>query len=124
MSIKLLCTTARQTIISDLKEWRNQKTNELDSYLVRDPLVIVLDEQPVFLDEAADGLEEDGGVSISFIRWLKFSKQNEAIVTKESVAWITDPVEELEAMYLEATQAGAHTYDEVDTNDSDNLIQE
>ena len=68
MSIKLLCTTAGQTIISDLKEWRNQKTNELDSYLVRDPLVIVLDEQPVFLDEAADGLEEDGGVSISFIR--------------------------------------------------------
>ena len=84
MSIKLTLLKSGEEVIADIKEIRQEKTDELISYLFKDPYCVKIKTTQVLVEQETRPKHE-----LAYFKWMSLSKDNDIIVNKDWVVCIT-----------------------------------
>ena len=96
MSIKLTLLKSGEEVISDIKEIRQEKTDELISYLFKDPYCVKIKTTQILVEQETKPKHE-----LAYYKWMSLSKDNDIIVNKDWVVCITDPIDAVKQNYEE-----------------------
>ena len=96
MSIKLTLLKSGEEVISDIKEIRQEKTDELISYLFKDPYCVKIKTTQVLVEQETRPKHE-----LAYYKWMSLSKDNDIIVNKDWIVCITDPIDAVKQNYEE-----------------------
>ena len=96
MSIQLTLLKSGEEVIADIKEIRQEGTDELISYLFKDPYYVKIKTTEVLVEQETRPKHE-----LAYYKWMTLSKDNEIIVNKDWVVCITDPLETVKNNYEE-----------------------
>ena len=96
MSIKLTLLKSGEEVIADIKEIRQEKTDELISYLFKDPYCVKIKTTQVLVEQETRPKHE-----LAYFKWMSLSKDNDIIVNKDWVVCITDPIDAVKQNYEE-----------------------
>ena len=96
MSIKLTLLKSGEEVIADIKEIRQEKTDELISYLFKDPYCVKIKTTQVLVEQETRPKHE-----LAYFKWMSLSKDNDIIVNKDWVVCITDPHDSVKKNYEE-----------------------
>ena len=95
MSVKIALLKSGETIISDIKEFRDPDDN-LVSYLFKSPHYVKLSSSQVLVEEV-----EQTKYNASFYKWMALSKDNDIVVNYDWVVCIVEPIDEIRKSYEE-----------------------
>ena len=107
MSIKIAVLKSGEDIIADVKEIREEDSDEIFAYLFIDPLVLKtkIKEQPMILNESSsdDGKTKSlsSKLQIDFYPWVPLSATNKISCAADWVVTVVDPIQNLKNLYLE-----------------------
>ena len=96
MSIKLTLLKSGEEVISDIKEIRQEKTDELISYLFKDPYCVKIKTTQVLVEQETRPKHQ-----LAYYKWMSLSKDNDIIVNKDWIVCITDPIDAVKQNYEE-----------------------
>ena len=96
MSIKLALLKSGEEVIADIKEIRQEGTDELVSYLFKDPYYVKIKTTEVLVEQETRPKHE-----LAYYKWMTLSKDNEIIVNKDWVVCITNPIDSVKQNYEE-----------------------
>ena len=96
MSIKLTLLKSGEEVIADIKEIRQEETDELVSYLFKDPYCVKIKTTQVLVEQETRPKHE-----LAYYKWMSLSKENDIIVNKDWVVCITDPLDTVKKNYEE-----------------------
>ena len=96
MSIQLTLQKSGEEVIADIKEIRQEGTDELVSYLFKDPYYVKIKTTEVLVEQETRPKHE-----LAYYKWMTLSKDNEIIVNKDWVVCITNPIDSVKQNYEE-----------------------
>ena len=96
MSIQLALLKSGEEVIADIKEIRQEETDELVSYLFKDPYCVKIKTTQVLVEQETRPKHE-----LAYYKWMSLSKENDIIVNKDWVVCITDPLDTVKKNYEE-----------------------
>ena len=96
MSIQLTLLKSGEEVIADIKEIRQEGTDELVSYLFKDPYYVKIKTTEVLVEQETRPKHE-----LAYYKWMSLSKENDIIVNKDWVVCITDPLDTVKKNYEE-----------------------
>ena len=96
MSIQLTLLKSGEEVIADIKEIRQEETDELVSYLFKDPYCVKIKTTQVLVEQETRPKHE-----LAYYKWMTLSKDNEIIVNKDWVVCITNPIDSVKQNYEE-----------------------
>ena len=96
MSIQLALLKSGEEVIADIKEIRQEETDELVSYLFKDPYYVKIKTSEVLVEQETRPKHE-----LAYYKWMTLSKDNEIIVNKDWVVCITNPIDSVKQNYEE-----------------------
>ena len=96
MSIQLTLLKSGEEVIADIKEIRQEGTDELVSYLFKDPYYVKIKTSEVLVEQETRPKHE-----LAYYKWMTLSKDNEIIVNKDWVVCITNPIDSVKQNYEE-----------------------
>ena len=96
MSIQLALLKSGEEVIADIKEIRQDSTDELVSYLFKNPYCVKIKTTQVLVEEKSRPKHE-----LAYYKWMSLSKDDDIIVNKDWVVCITDPLETVKNNYEE-----------------------
>ena len=96
MSTQLALLKSGEEVISDIKEIRQEETDELVSYLFKDPYYVKIKTTEVLVEQETRPKHE-----LAYYKWMTLSKDNEIIVNKDWVVCITNPIDSVKQNYEE-----------------------
>ena len=96
MSIQLTLLKSGEEVIADIKEIRQEETDELVSYLFKDPYCVKIKTTQVLVEQETRPKHE-----LAYYKWMSLSKENDIIVNKDWVVCITDPLDTVKKNYEE-----------------------
>ena len=94
MSIQLTLLKSGEEVIADIKEIRQEGTDELVSYLFKDPYYVKIKTTEVLVEQETRPKHE-----LAYYKWMTLSKDNEIIVNKDWVVCITEPLDSIKQNY-------------------------
>ena len=96
MSIQLTLLKSGEEVIADIKEIRQEETDELVSYLFKDPYCVKIKTTQVLVEQETRPKHE-----LAYYKWMSLSNDDDIIVNKDWVVCITDPLETVKNNYEE-----------------------
>ena len=111
MSTQLALLKSGEEVIADIKEIRQETTDELISYLFKDPYCVKIKKSEVLVENEVKPKHE-----LAYYKWMSLSKDNDIIVNKDWVVCITDPLNSVKQNYEEKMNGRRSN----DTNGSSN----
>ena len=96
MSIKLALLKSGEEVIADIKEIRQEKTDELISYLFKDPYCVKIKTTQVLVEQETRPKHE-----LAYYKWMSLSNDSDIIVNKDWVVCITNPLDTVKKNYEE-----------------------
>ncbi len=96
MSIQLTLLKSGEEVIADIKEIRQEETDELVSYLFKDPYCVKIKTTQVLVEQETRPKHQ-----LAYYKWMSLSKENDIIVNKDWVVCITDPLDTVKKNYEE-----------------------
>ena len=96
MSIQLTLLKSGEEVIADIKEIRQEGTDELVSYLFKDPYYVKIKTTEVLVEQETRPKHE-----LAYYKWMTLSKDDEIIVNKDWVVCITNPIDSVKQNYEE-----------------------
>ena len=96
MSIQLTLLKSGEEVIADIKEIRQEGTDELISYLFKDPYYVKIKTTEVLVEQETRPKHE-----LAYYKWMTLSKDDEIIVNKDWVVCITNPLDSVKQNYEE-----------------------
>jgi len=111
MSTQLALLKSGEEVIADIKEIRQEKTDELISYLFKDPYCVKIKKSEVLVENEVRPKHE-----LAYYKWMSLSKDNDIIVNKDWVVCITDPLNSVKQNYEDKMNGRRSN----DTNESSN----
>ena len=96
MSIQLTLLKSGEEVIADIKEIRQEGTDELISYLFKDPYYVKIKTTEVLVEQETRPKHQ-----LAYYKWMSLSKDNEIIVNKDWVVCITNPIDSVKKNYEE-----------------------
>ena len=96
MSIQLALLKSGEEVIADIKEIRQEKTDELISYLFKDPYCVKIKTTQILVEQETRPKHE-----LAYYKWMSLSKDNDIIVNKDWIVCITDPIDAVKQNYEE-----------------------
>ena len=96
MSIKLALLKSGEEVISDIKEIRQEETDELVSYLFKKPYCVKIKTSQVLVEQETRPKHE-----LAYYKWMSLSKDDDIIVNKDWVVSITNPLDSVKKNYEE-----------------------
>ena len=96
MSIQLTLLKSGEEVIADIKEIRQEETDELVSYLFKDPYCVKIKTTQVLVEQETRPKHQ-----LAYYKWMSLSKDNDIIVNKDWVVCITDPLDTVKNNYEE-----------------------
>ena len=94
MSIKLALLKYGEEVIADISEFRQEETDILVSYLFRKPYCIKIKTSNVLVEDTSKEKHE-----LAYYKWMTLSKDDDIIVNKDWVVWITEPLDSIKKNY-------------------------
>ena len=98
MSIQLALLKSGEEVIADIKEIRQETTDELISYLFKDPYCVKIKKSEVLVENE---LKPKPKHELAYYKWMSLSNDSDIIVNKDWVVCITDPLESVKKNYEE-----------------------
>ena len=98
MSTKLALLKSGEDVIADIKEIRQETTDELISYLFKNPYCVKIKKTEVLVENE---LKPKPKHELAYYKWMSLSKDDDIIVNKDWVVCITDPLETVKNNYEE-----------------------
>ena len=96
MSTQLALLKSGEEVISDIKEIRQEETDELVSYLFKDPYCVKIKTTQVLVEQETRPKHQ-----LAYYKWMSLSKDNDIIVNKDWIVCITDPIDAVKQNYEE-----------------------
>ena len=96
MSTKLALLKSGEDVIADIKEIRQETTDELISYLFKNPYCVKIKKTEVLVENEVRPKHE-----LAYYKWMSLSKDDDIIVNKDWVVCITDPLDSVKQNYEE-----------------------
>ena len=96
MSIQLALLKSGEEVIADIKEIRQDSTDDLISYLFKNPYCVKIKTTQVLVEEKSRPKHE-----LAYYKWMSLSNDDDIIVNKDWVVCITDPLETVKNNYEE-----------------------
>ena len=96
MSIQLTLLKSGEEVIADIKEIRQEGTDELVSYLFKDPYCVKIKTTQVLVEDESRPKHE-----LAYYKWMSLSNDSDIIVNKDWVVCITDPLDTVKNNYEE-----------------------
>ena len=119
MSIQLTLLKSGEEVIADIKEIRQEGTDELVSYLFKDPYYVKIKTTEVLVEQETRPKHE-----LAYYKWMTLSKDNEIIVNKDWVVCITNPLDTVKKNYEERMNGRRSNDTDGSSNGSGNGISE
>ena len=98
MSTKLALLKSGEDVIADIKEIRQETTDELISYLFKNPYCVKIKKSEVLVENE---LKPKPKHELAYYKWMSLSKDDDIIVNKDWVVCITDPLDSVKQNYEE-----------------------
>ena len=96
MSTQLALLKSGEEVIADIKEIRQEKTDELISYLFKDPYCVKIKKSEVLVENEVRPKHE-----LAYYKWMSLSEDNDIIVSRDWVVCITNPLDSVKKNYEE-----------------------
>ena len=96
MSTQLALLKSGEEVIADIKEIRQEKTDELISYLFKDPYCVKIKKSEILVENEVRPKHE-----LAYYKWMSLSKDNDIIVNRDWVVCITNPLNSVKKNYEE-----------------------
>ena len=96
MSIKLALLKSGEEVIADIKEIRQEETDELVSYLFKDPYCVKIKTTQVLVEQETRPKHE-----LAYYKWMSLSKDDDIIVNRDWVVCISEPLDTVKKNYEE-----------------------
>ena len=96
MSIQLALLKSGEEVIADIKEIRQEKTDDLISYLFKDPYCVKIKTSQVLVENETRPTHELG-----YYKWMSLTNDSDIIVNKDWVVCITNPLDSVKKTYEE-----------------------
>ena len=96
MSTQLALLKSGEEVIADIKEIRQEKTDELISYLFKDPYCVKIKKSEVLVENEVRPKHE-----LAYYKWMSLSEDNDIIVNRDWVVCITNPLNSVKKNYEE-----------------------
>ena len=96
MSIQLALLKSGEEVIADIKEIRQEETDELVSYLFKKPYCVKIKTSQVLVEQETRPKHE-----LAYYKWMSLSKDDDIIVNKDWVVCITNPLDSVKQNYEE-----------------------
>ena len=94
MSTQLALLKSGEEVISDIKEIRQEETDELVSYLFKKPYCVKIKTSQVLVEQETRPKHE-----LAYYKWMSLSKDDDIIVNKDWVVSITEPLDSVKKNY-------------------------
>ena len=94
MSIQLALLKSGEEVIADIKEIRQEETDELVSYLFKKPYCVKIKTSQVLVEQETRPKHE-----LAYYKWMSLSKDDDIIVNKDWVVCITEPLDSIKKNY-------------------------
>ena len=98
MSTKLALLKSGEDVIADIKEIRQETTDELISYLFKNPYCVKIKKSEVLVENE---LKPKPKHELAYYKWMSLSKDDDIIVNKDWVVCITNPLDSVKKNYEE-----------------------
>ena len=96
MSIQLALLKSGEEVISDIKEIRQEETDELVSYLFKKPYCVKIKTSQVLVEQETRPKHE-----LAYYKWMSLSKDDDIIVNRDWVVCISEPLDTVKKNYEE-----------------------
>ena len=96
MSTKLALLKSGEDVIADIKEIRQETTDELISYLFKNPYCVKIKKSEVLIENE---LKPKPKHELAYYKWMSLSKDDDIIVNKDWVVCITEPLDSIKQNY-------------------------
>ena len=96
MSIQLALLKSGEEVIADIKEIRQEGTDELVSYLFKDPYYVKIKTTEVLVEQETRPKHE-----LAYYKWMSLSKDADIIVNRDWVVCISEPLDTVKKNYEE-----------------------
>ena len=94
MSIQLALLKSGEEVISDIKEIRQEETDELVSYLFKKPYCVKIKTSQVLVENESRPKHE-----LAYYKWMSLSKDDDIIVNRDWVVCISEPLDTVKKNY-------------------------
>ena len=94
MSIQLALLKSGEEVISDIKEIRQEETDELVSYLFKKPYCVKIKTSQVLIEQETRPKHE-----LAYYKWMSLSKDDDIIVNRDWVVCISEPLDTVKKNY-------------------------
>ena len=96
MSIQLALLKSGEEVISDIKEIRQEETDELVSYLFKKPYCVKIKTSQVLVENESRPKHQ-----LAYYKWMSLSKDDDIIVNRDWVVCISEPLDGVKKTYEE-----------------------
>ena len=96
MSTQLALLKSGEEVIADIKEIRQESTDELVSYLFKKPYCVKIKTSQILVEQESRPKHE-----LAYYKWMSLSKDDDIIVNKDWVVSITEPLDSVKKNYEE-----------------------
>ena len=94
MSTKLALLKSGEDVIADIKEIRQETTDELISYLFKNPYCVKIKKSEVLVENEVRPKHE-----LAYYKWMSLSEDNDIIVNRDWVVCISEPLDTVKKNY-------------------------
>ena len=94
MSIQLALLKSGEEVIADIKEIRQEETDELVSYLFKKPYCVKIKTSQVLVEQETRPKHE-----LAYYKWMSLSKDDDIIVNRDWVVCISEPLDTVKKNY-------------------------
>ena len=98
MSTKLALLKSGEDVIADIKEIRQETTDEIISYLFKNPYSVKIKKSQVLVENEFKPKPKH---ELAYYKWMSLSKDDDIIVNKDWVVSITNPLDSVKKNYEE-----------------------
>ena len=119
MSIQLALLKSGEEVIADIKEIRQEKTDDLISYLFKDPYCVKIKTSQVLVENETRPKHELG-----YYKWMSLTNDSDIIVNKDWVVCITNPIDSVKQNYEERMNGRRSNDTDGSTNRSGSVATE
>ena len=98
MSTKLALLKSGEDVIADIKEIRQETTDELISYLFKNPYCVKIKKTEVLVENE---LKPKPKHELAYYKWMSLSKDDDIIVNRDWVVCISEPLDGVKKTYEE-----------------------
>ena len=94
MSTQLALLKSGEEVIADIKEIRQEETDELVSYLFKKPYCVKIKTSQVLVEQESRPKHE-----LAYYKWMSLSKDDDIIVNRDWVVCISEPLDTVKKNY-------------------------